>query len=133
VKPEFDLSSRLRSVLFVLLGAALLMSKRWYSGPFEEMVHCYLGNVSVSFAVYYLFANIGFPPGLQRLIAASCALTVVELFEAFDGFGVMANTYDPFDFLANAAGITMALLTDVLLGGKRLRNVKSPTPSPEQK
>ena len=39
-------------------------------------------------------------------------MALVELFEAFDGFGVMTNTYDPFDFVANALGVGLALVVD---------------------
>ena len=37
---------------------------------------------------------------------------MVELFEAFDGFGMMVNTHDPFDFIANALGVALALVVD---------------------
>jgi len=114
---EFDLAPKVRNVLFVLLGVALLVSKRWYSGPLEEIVHAYLGNLSVSFAIYFLFMNLEFPPRFKGVFAAACALTVVELFEAFDGFGLMSNTFDPIDFLANAVGIAVAFLTDIKLRG----------------
>ena len=51
---------------------------------------------------------------LNRLIVAVIALLVVELFEATNGFGVMANTYDPFDFLANAIGVALAIGVDIV-------------------
>jgi hypothetical protein len=38
----------------------------------------------------------------------------VGLFEATDGFGVMANTFDPIDFAANAAGVGLAVIVDVV-------------------
>lgn len=116
---DIDSAQKLRNVLLVILGVALLVSKRWYAGPGEEIVHAYLGNVSVSFAVYFLCANLEFPRRLKRVLAAACALAAVELFEAFDGFGIMTNTYDPIDFLANAIGITIALLIDIKLREKR--------------
>jgi hypothetical protein len=52
---------------------------------------------------------------LRRPFAAGLALTVVELFEAFDGFGVMTNMYDPFDFFANALGVGLAVVVDTTL------------------
>jgi hypothetical protein len=72
-----------------------------------------------------------FPQRLKEVLAAGCALTVVELFEAFDGFGTMSNTYDPIDFLANAVGIALAFLLDIKLRRKRARNVKTQARSPK--
>ena len=129
---KLDLAPKIRNVLFVLLGIALLLSKRWYSGPLSDIVHAYLGNVSVSFAIYFLFANLELPQGFMGILAAGCAFTVVELFEAFDGFGVMSNTYDPIDFLANALGIAVAFLIDTKLRRRHANRVKPEAPSPEQ-
>jgi hypothetical protein len=39
---------------------------------------------------------------------ALAALLAVEAFEITDGFGVMSNTYDPLDLLANALGVAAA-------------------------
>lgn len=46
---------------------------------------------------------------------AGMALLVAELFEATNGFGVMTNVYDPFDFAANAVGVGLALGLDALV------------------
>jgi hypothetical protein len=129
---ESDFAAKVRNVMFVLLGVALLVSKRWYSGPLDEIVQAYLGNVSVSFAVYFLFANLEFPQRYKGILAAACAFTVVELFEAFDGFHIMSNTYDPIDFVANAVGIAMAFLIDTRLRGRRASEVKTQAHSPNQ-
>jgi hypothetical protein len=132
ISSEIDFALKARNVLFVFLGIALLVSKQWYSGPLDEIVHAYLGNLSVSFAVYFLFANLEFPQRVKGVLAATCALTVVELFEAFDGFGIMSNTFDPIDYLANAVGIAMAFLIDMKMRGKWARNVKTQARSPKQ-
>ena len=47
-------TSKARNVSFVLLGVAALVLKRHYSGPFVEIIHSYTGNVSASFAVYFV-------------------------------------------------------------------------------
>jgi hypothetical protein len=54
-------------------------------------------------------------PRSGRLITAAVVLACVESFEVFDGFGFMANTYDPIDLLANAVGAGSALGIDILL------------------
>jgi len=107
--------TKTRNVFFVLLGVAVLILKRRYSGPFQEAVVSYAGNVGVSFAVYFIILHLPFHVGARRLLTAASALVVVELFEAFDGFGVMTNVYDPVDFVANAVGVALALAVDTAL------------------
>ena len=48
-------------------------------------------------------------------MSAVGALLTVELFELLNGFGVMSNVYDPWDYLANALGIGLAVGIDLLL------------------
>jgi hypothetical protein len=69
--------------------------------------------------LYFLFTNLEFPLISRRLLAAAVTFAVVQLFEAFDGFGVMSNTYDPIDFLANAGGIALGLWVDTKLTTRR--------------
>jgi hypothetical protein len=112
------LAARVRNVLFILCGTAVLVLKSRYTGPCRELVRSYLGNFSASFAVYFLCANVVLlarpflPARLGRAAAAASAFAVVALFEATDGFHVMSNTYDPLDYAANAAGIACAVLAD---------------------
>jgi len=105
-------AGKARNVLCVLVGAAALALKKHYAGPGEQPVHNYGGNIAASFAVYFVFLQLPIPTVLKKPVAAGLALALVELFEAFDGFGVMTNTYDPFDFVANALGVGLALVVD---------------------
>jgi len=106
---------QLRNVACILIGGAALVLKRHYIGPGEQAVHNYGGNIAASFAVYFMFLQLPVPTAFKKPVAAALALAVVELFEAFDGFGVMTNTYDPFDFVANALGVALALTIDCTL------------------
>jgi len=108
-------TSKARNVSFVLLGVAALVLKRHYSGPFVEIIHSYTGNVSASFAVYFVVRLLTSGWRYGRLVTAGIALLVVELFEATNGFGVMTNVYDPVDFVANAVGVGLALVLDTLV------------------
>ena len=108
---------KIRSVFFVLLGIAGLVLKGHYAGPCREAVHSYGGNIAASFAVYYVVTNLPLPPRFRKLMAAGLALAAVELFEAWNGFGVMTNVYDPFDFAANGVGIVLALAVDIVIRG----------------
>ena len=47
-------SSKVRNVFFVLFGVAALILKRYYAGPFVEIILGYGGNISASFAVYFV-------------------------------------------------------------------------------
>ncbi len=108
---SFD-GAKIRNVSFILLGVAALVLKRHYAGPFQELVHNYGGNITVSFAVYFIVLHLPFHFGPKRLFTAGLGLAAVELFEALDGFGVMANVYDPADFVANGVGVVLALGVD---------------------
>lgn len=119
------MSVRVRNVVFILCGVAVLVLKSRYAGPHPELVHSYLGNFSVSFAVYFLCSNsvllaeqlIRLSASQSRTAAAGLALAIVALFEETNGFGVMSNTYDPLDHAANAAGIVFAVLADAAAAG----------------
>ncbi len=101
-----------RNVLCVLVGVAALILKKHYVGPGEQLMHNYGGNIAASFAVYFVLLQLPIPALFKKPVAAGLALAVVELFEALDGFGVMTNTYDPFDYIANALGVAFALTVD---------------------
>jgi len=103
-----------RNVFFVLLGVTALVLKKHYSGPFVETVYSYGGNVSASFAVYFIIGISSFGRRFGKLVTAGFALLIVELFEATNGFGVMTNMYDRFDFVANAVGVGLALAIDIV-------------------
>lgn len=109
-----DSPMRVRNVVLALLGAAILVLKPAYHGPGEVAVQSYAGNVAVSFALYFAAINTTARFRRPRLLAALAALVVVEAFEIFDGFGVMANVVDPVDLVANMVGIALALAVDVL-------------------
>ena len=104
----------IRNVVMALIGAAVLVLVPAYDGPFGEVLWAYGGNVAVSFALYFAALNASTRYRRPRWLAASATLLAVELFEATDGFGVMANTFDPIDFVANAAGVGLAIVVDVV-------------------
>lgn len=104
----------LRNVSCSLLGAVALVLKSAYRGPLRETVYAHGGNVFVSFALYFVAVNATAKLPYGRLLAASGTLLAVEAFEATDGFGIMANTYDPLDFVANALGVALAVVVDLL-------------------
>ncbi len=115
------MSLKARDLLFIFVGVAGLLAKGHYSGPAAGLVHSYLGNFSVSFAVYFNARLAPWPWPREMLLSAGAALAAVEAFELTNGFGVMSNTYDPFDLIANAAGIALALAVDAVTARRLAR------------
>jgi hypothetical protein len=102
-----------RRIVLALLGVAVFLARRSYHGPLAEAVGNWGGNVTVSFALYFVAAIAASRHRLGRGAAAAAALLAVETFEVTDGFAVMANVFDPVDLLANAAGVAAALALDL--------------------
>ena len=109
-----------RNILFALAGAAVLVLKSRFAGPFDQLVYSYAGNFAVSFALYFAAVSGTQSTRRPRLAAALLTLLAVSAFELADGFGLMENVHDPFDLIANACGIGVAVLVDLLTG--RLMN-----------
>jgi glycopeptide antibiotics resistance protein len=107
-------ATTIRNVVLAILGAAVLVLKSAYDGPFEDALIAYAGNVAVSFALYFAAINATSAFRRPRLIAAALTLLVVELFEVTNGFGVMANVYDQADLIANAVGVGLAVIVDLV-------------------
>lgn len=118
----FEISSpyRARCTFFVLIGVAGLLLKSWFSDSLSDFAFSYVGNLSVSFAVYFI-VRLATHGKLNPAFCAIIALLIVELFEATDGFGVMTNTYDRFDFVANALGVALGVAVDVITSQVSLR------------
>ncbi len=108
-------NEKIRNVIFVLLGVLLLLIKPHYNGPFPDIVKSYLGNFSISFAVYYIISFYSGQWKMNKPLTALIALLIVELFEVLNGFGVMTNVYDEMDLIINLLGILFALSIDLMI------------------
>lgn len=105
---------RTRNVMLALAGAGALVIKRSYHGPLAQVVGAYGGNFAVSFALYFAAVSATGRHRRPRAAAALLTLLAVSAFELTNGFGFMANFYDPVDLLANAAGVGFAIGVDLL-------------------
>jgi hypothetical protein len=105
---------RVCNYVFVLLGVLGLVLKRYYSGPFRGAVLSHGGNVTATFACYFILRGIDVPRLVSWAPAAAITLLVSVLFEATDGFLVMANVYDPLDYAADALAVALAIGVDLL-------------------
>ncbi len=115
---------KVRNVLFILLGVLVLLLKQIYNGPGLEIVKSYSGNLSISFAVYFLISFSSDHWKQNKLISAVISLTIVELFEITNGFGIMTNTYDTIDLFVNLIGVISALVLDKILTVKNSKEAK---------
>ena len=113
-----------RNVLFILLGISVLLLKQIYNGPGLEIVKSYSGNLSISFAVYFLIYFSSDHWKQNKLITAIISLTIVELFEITNGFGIMKNVFDIFDLFVNLIGVILALVLDKPLTVKNSKGAK---------
>ncbi len=82
-----------------------------------EIVDCYAGNISASFAVYFIVGLLTLNWRFRKLVTAVIALLVVELFEVTNGFAVMSNVYDRADLVVNVVGVGLALSIDAIASG----------------
>ncbi len=113
---------RKRRVALVLLAVGALVLEHSYGGPRAELVHSYAGNLTASFASYFLGAIAAASLRLPTAAAALFALLAVEGFEITNGFGVMTNVYDPLDLVVNAVGVGAGMLVDHATGRWALRH-----------
>jgi hypothetical protein len=116
-----------RNFFFVLLGILGLLLVFWYDAePYYEFIHSYGGNFTASFAFYFIFQNALARYRASRVTNALATLLVAEIFEATDGFfGIMVNTYDPIDYVANALGVALAFGLDILAARLFIRKGKA--------
>jgi hypothetical protein len=109
-----NLRLHIRNVAMVIIGVVALLSKSWFRESLGSLAYAYIGNLSASFAVFFIVA-IAAAPKLHRIWIAAMAIAIVDAFELTDGFGVMTNVYDPFDYLANGLGVALAFCADLVL------------------
>jgi len=100
-----------RNLLMILVGVICLLLKRWIAKSLGDLAFSYVGNLSASFAVYFLISMLPIR-NMTWLKNAIIALLIVESFELTNGFGIMSNVYDPWDYLANIIGIGIAAGVD---------------------
>lgn len=117
MNPQASAALKYARVVLVLLGVGSLLLKYHFNSVFPLLAQTHLGNVSASFAVFFILAASA-PPTLPRpatAIIAAIALAVVQAFELTNGFGIMTNVYDPVDLVANTIGVALAFGADSLL------------------
>lgn len=104
-------------VVLVLLGVGGLLLKHQFNSALGPLGQAHLGNVTASFAVFFILAASAPPtrPRAATAVIAAVALAVVQAFELTNGFGIMTNVYDPADLVANTIGVALAVGVDWII------------------
>ena len=101
--------------ILILLGIAAFIYKSQYQGPYQELVISYGGNFSISFVLYLLFSIYASSSSINKFFVFVITLTIVELYEVTNGYGIIPHVYDARDLLANLVGVFLAAMADLLI------------------
>jgi len=118
-------SARKTVVVAVALGVGALhfVTGPQYAGPWPAFVNGYLIDILLPLSLYLLTGMIEKPWVTSRLrsIAVLAAGAGVETLQYF-GYHVLGSTFDPYDYLAYAAGVIGGIVLEALLFGGPARS-----------
>jgi hypothetical protein len=88
----------------------------YLSGEWYNFYYSYFSDFALTFAAYFLIANVEFQLPIRRRWGVKCALafTLPAIAETCQFFGVpvLGVTFDPLDYLIYALGALAAVLVD---------------------
>lgn len=96
------------NLLFVGVGVAALLASRHLPAPLTRFGQSHGANLAASFGAFFVLRLF---PVFQRLpswVTVMAALLAVNGVEIAQHAGLYPGTYDPEDFLYNAAGVLAA-------------------------
>ncbi len=123
-----------KDVFSFFYGAVGLSTSVWskiYGREYEnQFMVGYIHDVSGPFAFYWghklIYELTGcFPLGKDKVTNAAAVFGYCSLIEIGQGFGWEKGTFDPYDFLAYAAGVGLAVAVDRLTFGKEKKGLES--------
>jgi hypothetical protein len=109
---------------FVALVLAFIA--KYYVGPFERFADAYLGDVFIVICLYFWLAilapQFSILSKFMVIAAVACCVEFLQLtgFPARLNLGepfvfILGTSFDPYDFIFYALGLTSAVLLDVVL------------------
>jgi hypothetical protein len=102
-----------RNVLFILTAALLHALSEWrYSGPLAVWLHSYGSNVTVSFAIYFLFQFVKLPGVHKPVVNGGYAFVLLLAEELAEKADMVAGVFDPWDLLWDFVGVAFAMGVD---------------------
>lgn len=116
-----DTKEKIHNLFYIIIGVGGLLFSRHYLGPLEEFFHNYGANIAFSFGAYFLIKFLKLPFREYKYITAIYTFGGVSIQEIAQSIELYPGTYDPLDFLANTAGIVIALCVDIL-SSRNLKN-----------
>jgi hypothetical protein len=110
-----------RVTIAIMVPIAMLhfVTGKSYTGPFPDFVNGYLIDILLPFGLYFLLSpQDAVVPVLRRwwvkalpVLAIGYAVETAQLF----GVPILGRTFDPLDYLAYTAGVSLAVTTDIML------------------
>ena len=108
------------------LGSLPLLGvvSKLYSGPAKEFVHGYVWD-TIAPIILYNFPLEDYNIRLNKYLKAGAVLGTASFTELGQYFGYIYGTFDPYDFLAYAAGTAFALGIDKIMESFSKSKVRS--------
>jgi hypothetical protein len=111
--------SRVTIAIMVPIAMLHFVTGKSYTGPFPDFVNGYLIDILLPFGLYFLLSpQDAVVPVLRRwwvkalpVLAIGYAVETAQLF----GVPILGRTFDPLDYLAYTAGVSLAVTTDIML------------------
>ncbi|MBS3053098.1 MAG: hypothetical protein J4469_01220 [Candidatus Aenigmarchaeota archaeon] len=85
-----------------------------YNGNTEWFTKAYLNDITLPFGLYFLGKLLTTESKHRELFFASYTFLCCSAFETLQGLGLYKGTFDPRDFIAYAAGTSLAFALDKL-------------------
>lgn len=89
-----------------------VVSEWQYSGPLGVWLRSYGSNVTVSFAVYFLFQFVKLPGVHKPVVNGGYALVLLLAEELAERADLVAGVFDPWDLLWDIVGVAFAMGVD---------------------
>lgn len=112
-----DITLKEKLIFGVNYGVTLLAIRysKLYHGPMEQLVSGYMEDVTGPMCLYFCAKLLT----LSRNSAAALVFGGCSSYEIAQGVGLQGGMYDPYDFVAYAAGTGLAVGVDRLMFGSR--------------
>ncbi len=97
-----------------------------YKGPLKGFLSGYLIDILLPFFLYFLF-TLNFNQTKQKIlicVGIIALATVIECLQYIE-IGIFGSVFDPYDFLAYLTGVIAAVVLDLLVLDKILREKRS--------
>ena len=111
---HMSLKDKLLQSAYISLGPIVGWTHATYSGPLEDLVRSYASDIAIPLAMYYSMRMTSSLVRKHPLLNAAYLFTGCAVIETMQALHWERGTFDPWDYLAYAAGLGLALVVDKL-------------------